>query len=52
MNSEKSAMVVCKILPLGGPKDTRIYPRVNLKEFSKGKPEAAFEARPDGLGSL
>ena len=30
-NSGKSAVVVWKNLPYGGPKDTQIYPRVNLK---------------------
>ena len=31
INSGKSAVVVWKNLPKGGPKDTKIYPRVNLK---------------------
>ena len=40
INSGKSAVVVWKNLPYGGPSDTQIYPKVNLKPpkgFSQGK---------------
>ena len=47
-NSGKSAVIVWKKFPKGGPKDTQIYTSVNLKPpkgFSEGKPEAASEAK-------
>ena len=40
INSGKSAVVVWKNLPTGGPLDTQTYPRVNLKpplEAGQGK---------------
>ena len=49
-----TAVVVCKNVPLGGPKDTQIYPRLNLKPpkeagllegFPRAKPEGNPEAQ-------